>query len=367
MNNYDYEKIIGGCGIAAFINKDGTCVSGEKIINSIALMHDRGNGLGGGFAIYGCYPEYKDYYAIHCFFDDNIAKDKTEEYLREYFYIDRKEIIPHRHISQFNFHPLIKRYFIKVRTIYEDTPDKIYENISDEEYVVRRIMHINSYIKGAFVFSSGKNMGVFKGVGFPEDIAEFYKLEQYKGYIWTAHNRFPTNSPSWWAGAHPFSLLNFSVVHNGEISSYGINKRYLEMFNYKIELLTDTEVIVYIFDLLVRKHKLPVELVCKVLSPPFWNAIEKLDSDEKELYKTLRIIYGSASLNGPFAIVLGFQNGIIGLNDRIKLRPLVAGEKDKTLFIASEESALRVMCDKPEKIWQPVAGEPVIGLLEQQN
>jgi hypothetical protein len=28
-------------------------------------MHDRGNGLGGGFAVYGCYPEFADWHALH--------------------------------------------------------------------------------------------------------------------------------------------------------------------------------------------------------------------------------------------------------------------------------------------------------------
>ena len=30
-------------------------------------MRDRSNGLGGGFAAYGIYPEYKDFYALHVF------------------------------------------------------------------------------------------------------------------------------------------------------------------------------------------------------------------------------------------------------------------------------------------------------------
>jgi len=40
-------------------------------------------------------------------------------------------------------------------------------------------------------------MGAFKGVGYPEDIGVFYKLDEYKAYIWTAHGRFPTNTPGW--------------------------------------------------------------------------------------------------------------------------------------------------------------------------
>ena len=45
-------------------------MTGEQIIESMVPMHDRSNGLGGGFAGYGIYPEYKDFYAFHMFFDD---------------------------------------------------------------------------------------------------------------------------------------------------------------------------------------------------------------------------------------------------------------------------------------------------------
>ena len=59
-------------------------------------------------------------------------------------------------------------------------------------------------------------MGVFKAVGYPEDVGYFYRLEEYEAYSWTAHGRYPTNTPGWWGGAHPFALLNYSIVHNGE-------------------------------------------------------------------------------------------------------------------------------------------------------
>ena len=203
-------------------------------------------------------------------------------------------------------------------------------------------------------------MGTFKGVGFPEDIAEFFKLEEYYGYIWTGHNRFPTNTPGWWGGAHPFALLDWSIVHNGEISSYGINKRYLEMFGYKCSLFTDTEVITYILDLLIRKHNLPKHIACMVLSSSFWKDIDKMDDDEKELNKALRMVYGSALLNGPFAILYAYKNGLIGLNDRVKLRPLIVGYKGDRVYMASEESAIRVIEPDLDKLFASAAGEPII-------
>ena len=63
--------------------------------------------------------------------------------------------------------------------------------------------------------------------------------------------------------------------------------------------------------------------------------------------RSLRAVYGPAMLNGPFAIVLGFNGGMVALNDRIKLRPLVAARKGDVLMVASEESAMRAVLDAP--------------------
>ena len=60
-------RIPAGCAISGIFHRDGTRENGARIIQSIAVMHDRSNGLGGGFAGYGIYPEYKDYYALHVF------------------------------------------------------------------------------------------------------------------------------------------------------------------------------------------------------------------------------------------------------------------------------------------------------------
>lgn len=61
-------RIPSGCAIAAVISKEGKRMSGEMITNAMKPMHDRSNGLGGGFAGYGIYPEYKEFYALHMFF-----------------------------------------------------------------------------------------------------------------------------------------------------------------------------------------------------------------------------------------------------------------------------------------------------------
>lgn len=363
----NYEKDISGCSIAGIMNERGKRFNGESIISSIATMHERANGLGGGFAIYGIYPDYADLYALHLMYDDQKSAVATEEYLKNHFEIAKKGVIPHRHDTVIKYHPLLRRYFVKPRTVKEETPDRIFERLDDDDLVFRAVMKINREIKGSFVFSSGKNMGIFKGVGYPEEIAKFYRLEEYEGYLWTAHGRFPTNSSGWWGGAHPFGILDWSVVHNGEISSYGINRRYLENFNYYCTLSTDTEVITYLFDLFARKHKLNFKTIAKILAAPFWDEIERMPEDEKEFYQTLRIIYGSALLNGPFSIIAANSTTIVGLNDRIKLRPLIAATKNDFVYLASEESAIKEICPQPDKIWAPRAGEPVIGTVRVKS
>jgi len=95
------------------------------------------------------------------------------------------------------------------------------------------------------------------------------------------------------------------------------------------------------------------------VAAPFWKDIDRMEESEREACEALRMVYGPALLNGPFAILFGHGKGLIGMNDRIKLRPFIAATKGKTVYMASEESAIREICPDPEKVWAPRAGQPV--------
>jgi len=358
------DKDIDNCGLFGVMNISGKRFGGEMAVNAIKNMKVRGNGLGGGFAIYGLYPEYKDYYSLHIMFQDkNLeAKRKTEEFLTDHFYVVYDEEIPTNPEVNVFSPPLVWRYFVKPQKKNEEL------NVPDDEYVVSKVMYLNTEVKDVYVFSSGKNMGVFKGVGFPEEIADYFMLEKlYEGYIWTVHSRFPTNTPGWWGGAHPFSMLDWTVVHNGEISSYGTNRRFLELHDFYCTLHTDTEVMAYAVDLLMRRQGLPIEVVAKIFAPPMWDAIEHMSDKEKELYTTLRMVYAPLLMNGPFTVVIAHHNEMIGLTDRIRLRPITAGAKGDFVFLSSEEMAIRSVCPDLEMAWTPAGGEPVVARLNTQD
>ncbi len=346
---------LSGCAVSAMIARDGRRFSGEEIMRSIAVMHDRSNGLGGGFAAYGIYPEYRDYYALHLFYDSLSARRECEEFLERHFDIINLSKIPTRRIPQITDEPLIWRYFVM------PLPTKLAESQLDErEFVARCVFKINTRLDGCYVFSSGKNMGVFKAVGFPEDVGAFYRLEEYEGYAFTAHGRYPTNTPGWWGGAHPFALLDYSVVHNGEISSYDANRRSMEMHGYQCTLQTDTEVITYMIDYLNRKKGLSMEEICSVIAAPFWDTISRMPPEERKRAEYLRNIFASCLITGPFSIIVGFEGGLMALNDRLKLRSMVVGEKGEMAYIASEEAAIRAIQPDLDRVYAPKGGQGVL-------
>ncbi|MHB1416870.1 MAG: class II glutamine amidotransferase [Chloroflexota bacterium] len=355
-NPYGDDKVIAACSIFGMVDTSGRLFSGNDTIAAIANMHDRGNGLGGGFAVYGLFPEWRDHYAFQVIYTSQRGRKEVEALLKRSFHVSYAEQVKTRKARVSN-PPLVWRYFVKPEEqhLIGQTPD---------DYVVDRVMEINTGLGDAFVFSSGKNMGVFKGVGYPEDVAEFFCLEDYKGYLWTAHGRFPTNTQAWWGGAHPFSILDWTVVHNGEISSYGINRRYLEMFGYHCTMHTDTEVIAYAVDLLARRHSLPMDLVAKVMAAPLWAEIDRMSPEEQALYRTLRQVYGSLLMNGPFTVIIAHENEMIGLTDRIRLRPLTAATKGSVLYLSSEEASIRLVSRDLDRVWTPLGGEPVVGRVD---
>ncbi|MEW5921189.1 MAG: glutamine amidotransferase family protein [Bacillota bacterium] len=351
------------CGIAGLISQKRIRENGSRIKKGIVLQTDRGNGLGAGYAAYGIYPEFSDLYAIHLMSADQHSLDRAQKFLEEHFFIHAAGEIPVWK-QKITDHPLLWRYFVEPRCHHTEHTLRR----SADDYTIEKVMELNRIFEHAFVFSSGKNMGVFKGVGTPQEIYDFYGLDNYEGYCWLAHNRFPTNTPGWWGGAHPFNLLSYSIVHNGEISSYGINRRFLEGFGYYCRMQTDSEVVAYLLDLLIRRHALTIEEASLVLAPPYWIAAERLADDSvRDTMLALKIIYESAMLNGPFAILAACTEGLFSITDNTKLRPMTIGRAGDYTYFASEVSALYEMEQGLRTVTTPRAGQPCIVRLEPEE
>ncbi len=351
------------CGIAGLISTKKILENGDRIKRGISLMNDRGNGLGAGYAAYGIYPDFKDYYALHLMSANDQSLKEAEQFIYKHFEVAFTRPIPVWD-KKIKDHPVFQLFFILPGSPVEE---RLPEEETDNDYVVAKSMLLNRTIAGAYIYSNGKNLGIFKGVGTPLDIYDFFKLDQYAGYSWLAHNRFPTNTPGWWGGAHPFNMLEWSIVHNGEISSYGTNRRYLESFGYYCQLQTDSEAVAYLIDLLIRRHGLSIKEATIVLAPPYWKTIDRIsDPEEKELLLLLRSTYEKAMLNGPFAVLTAFNGGMFSLTDNTKLRPMTAASHDGYTYFASEIASLYEMQSGLEDIVTPRAGQPIITCFEKE-
>ena len=125
--------------------------------------------------------------------------------------------------------------------------------------------------------------------------------------------------------------------------------------------MTPIAVITYILDYLVRVQGLTLREAANVIAAPFWSSIEgEKDEAAGAQYAYLRKVFPSLLVTGPFSIVLGYTGGLMALNDRLKLRSMVIGEKEDKVFVASEEAAIRTMEPDAENVWAPAGGEPVI-------
>ncbi len=355
------------CGISGLISRKKIRENGSRIKKSITLLTERGNGLGAGYAAYGIYPEFQELFAFHIMAANSGVMKEVSDFLRKYFFVHYAEDIPVWN-GVIDDHPVLKRFFVEPGREIDSNHEEAGFALNKEDYTIEKVMQINSEIEGAYVSSSGQNQGVFKGVGTPAEIYDFFRLDEYEGYTWLAHNRFPTNTPGWWGGAHPFNLLDWSIVHNGEISSYGINKRYLEAYGYICNMQTDSEAVAYLLDLLIRKHGLSTAEATMVLAPPYWSTTERLEEQvQQDRLTALKIIYQSAMLNGPFAILAGFDEGMLSLTDNTKLRPMTVGHSSHYSYFSSEISALYEMEDDYEEVYTPRAGQPCIVSYENEE
>jgi glutamate synthase domain-containing protein 1 len=137
------------------------------------------------------------------------------------------------------------------------------------------------------------------------------------------------------------------------------------MYGYSCNLMTDTEAITYIVDYLNRRQGLTLEEVANVIAAPFWSTIEAMPEPKRSQLTYLRNTFASLLITGPFSILLGFNGGLMALNDRLKLRSMVAAQKGETIYVASEESAIRRIQPSLDQIWSPMGGEPLIFRLNE--
>jgi glutamate synthase domain-containing protein 1/glutamate synthase domain-containing protein 3 len=367
-NIHKKRSLEGGCGVIGIIGSEK--LKGNCIIRPCEQMRNRGNGKGGGVAAVGLFDDYKECYALHIsYLDEDVRGPVEKEFVESVFDVSHAErqasLDDYRETGLEVKPPLVWRYFVRVKPERLESfaeENKIGEGQDaestavEDEFVFQNSFHLNAeYYENrkdprAFVLSHGRDLMILKGVGYAEEIARYYRLEETQAFLWIGHQRYPTRGRVWHpGGAHPFVGLHEALVHNGDFANYHSVCEYLRQWGIVPQFITDTEVSVLLFDLYSRVLGYPLEFVIEALAPTPEGDFERLTKQRQRIFRAIQSAHLHGSPDGPwFFIVARAEAGtgapqLIGITDVSMLRPQVfcLREGDKSYgAIASEKQAL---------------------------
>jgi glutamate synthase domain-containing protein 1/glutamate synthase domain-containing protein 3 len=396
----------GGCGVTGFISS--IPLRGRHIFTPSVQMHNRGNGKGGGIAAVGLSAEdlgvsqevLDSHYLLQvALLDPECAPEVEKSNIEPFLEVHRAEKVPtrddYREIEGLEVRPPdVRRYFVRVRQdvlgrfIEENRLGDIDPRRAEDEYVYQNSFRINQRYytslgdKRAFVLSHGRNIMVLKIVGYAEQVAQYYSLEDFRAHGWIAHQRYPTKGRVWHpGGAHPFSGLDEALVHNGDFANYYSVCEYLKQHNIFPQFLTDTEVSVLLFDLWNRTYKYPLEYLIEAMAPTSEHDFDLLPHEKQRIYRYIQGAHIHSSPDGPWFFIIARNNPyegyfqLVGITDTSMLRPqvfalqegdvqigLICSEKqaiDATLrSLAAEDSRF---CPIADKYWNARGGSATDG------
>jgi glutamate synthase domain-containing protein 1/glutamate synthase domain-containing protein 3 len=391
----------GGCGVVGFCCTEP--VPGKHIHEPSRLMHNRGNGKGGGIAAVGFIPEQlgvsrdvlDDCYMLHiAYLDPSARSDVEKKYIDPMFEIKKSakldtvddwKSVPGLEVKP----PDVYRYFVRVKDsvlntfISENNFTAIDRRDSEDEFVNQNSFKLNHefYVSAkkqtAFVMSQGRNIMILKVVGFAEAVTQYYKIDDLCAHVWIAHQRYPTRGRVWHpGGAHPFTAMNMALVHNGDFANYHSVTEYLKQRNIYPQFITDTEVSAQMFDLLSRIYKYPVEYIIEALAPTTELDFDRLPKEKQEIYRAIQSTHMHGSPDGPWFFIIArnvienrkFQ--LLGITDTAMLRPQVFAFVDGEVqvgIIGSEKQAIdaaleslakddKRICPIADKYWNARGG-----------
>ena len=294
-------------------------------------MQNRGNGKGGGIAAVGLVPEQmgvpadvlQNYYLLQiALLDPSCHADLERRYILPNFDVALSARQPHiddyRDIPGLEVRPPdVHRYVVRTKPdvlkafAAESGLESLAPRDLEDEFIWRNSYRLNDEFyaslgeKRAFVLSHGRDLLVFKLVGYAEQNVEYYQLQDFKAHAWIAHQRYPTKGRVWHpGGAHPFVGLNEALVHNGDFANYYSVCEYLRQRNIRQQFLTDTEVSVQLFDLWDRVYKYPLEYIIEALAPTTELDFDQLPPEKQEIYRQIQATHIHASPDGPWFFII---------------------------------------------------------------
>jgi glutamate synthase domain-containing protein 1 len=251
-NNSTHENVAeGGCGVLGVASS--VPIKGRHLLQPLIQMHNRGNGKGGGIAAVGLSAKQlgvsdrvlqEDYLMQIAYIDPESRVEVESQFINPYLNVELAEKVPvienYRTIGLEVRPPEVWRYFVRAKKdklrqfIEKNGFEGLEQSKVEDEFIYRNSFALNKKYyaslgdKKAFVVSHGKNIIVFKIVGYAEQVLRYYQLEDLEAHVWIGHQRYPTKGKIWHpGGSHPFIGLHDALVHNGDFANYYSITEYL--------------------------------------------------------------------------------------------------------------------------------------------
>jgi methylamine---glutamate N-methyltransferase subunit A len=177
------------------------------------------------------------------------------------------------------------------------------------------------------VVSIGHHIEIYKEVGLPAEVVEFFDLRSAEGSHAIGHTRMATESAVTTAGSHPFSTgSDLCLVHNGSLSNHNRLRRKLVKAGAVFRTDNDSEVAAQYLDAQMQRGL--------SLEQALFTALDDLD--------------------GFFTFTIGTSDGFAVLRDPIACKPAVMAETSDWVAMASEYRALARLPDIAQaRVWEP--------------
>jgi len=162
--------------------------------------------------------------------------------------------------------------------------------------------------------TNGKDIDCYKAMGLVSEVFSQESIEKLKGKAAIGHVRYSTTGSSNVINAQPIvgrsKLGSIAIAHNGNLVNAEVIRELLEDGGCIFQTTADSEVVL---NLIARGAKKGIE-----------NAV--LDAVQ--------------AVKGSYAIVILFEDKLIGVRDPNGIRPLCIGKIDNNYIICSESCAL---------------------------
>jgi glutamate synthase domain-containing protein 1 len=242
---------------------------------------------------------------------------------------------------------------------------------TDEESLRRAVDWVNrdlfdGGLRGR-IYSWGRFVEVFKGVGYPSDVCSIYRLVERNvtADLWIAHTRQPTNSPGVYpVWSHPFASHEWGDStqrrHKQLRRKHGVHA-----LPRGLKLRRNRQRANRIHTRLPHPAHAGGEAAAAMVNP-FEDQL--LNGEASGLTVEEYVRWRGALLDGPFSVVAGYCDGedvyMLAMADRSKFRPLVVGDDGERIYVASEEAEIRSLSEDAD-VWPVKPGGVFLASMKQ--